>query len=86
MAGALNIKNPETIDLARRLAATTGESITEAVTRALRERLAVVSSKPDTARLKARVARIQTLVASLPDLDTRSDDEIIGYDERGLPG
>ena len=86
MAGALNIKNPETIELARRLAATTGESITEAVTQALRARLAIVSSKPDTARLRARVARIQALVASLPDLDTRTDDEIIGYDEHGLPG
>ena len=44
-----------------------------------------MSSESDAARLKARVARIQALVASLPDLDARSDDEIIGYDERGLP-
>jgi antitoxin VapB len=85
MAGALNIKNAETIDLARKLAASTGESITEAVTQALRERLAAVTGKPDAARVKARVARIQALVASLPDHDTRSADDILGYDEHGLP-
>ena len=44
-----------------------------------------MSREPNAARLKARVAQIQALVASLPDLDSRSDDEIIGYDERGLP-
>lgn len=31
------------------------------------------------------VARIQRFVASLPDLDTRSPDELLGYDENGLP-
>jgi antitoxin VapB len=85
MGGALNIKNAETVELARRLAAETGESVTEAVTQALRERLAAVSTRPDARRLKARVARIQALVASLPDLNTGSDDEILGYDDHGLP-
>ena len=85
MGSALNIKNAETVDLARKLAARTGESVTEAVTQALRERLAAVSAKPDAARLKARVSRSQALVASLPDRDRRSDDEIPGYDEYGLP-
>jgi len=85
MGSALNIKNAEAVDLARKLAASTGESITEAVTQALRERLAAVTGKPDAARLKSRVARIQSLVASLPDHDTRNSDEILGYDEYGLP-
>jgi antitoxin VapB len=38
----LNIKNPETHRLARELAAFTGESMTAAVTEAIRERLARV--------------------------------------------
>ncbi|HST62651.1 MAG TPA: hypothetical protein VLK84_28355 [Longimicrobium sp.] len=35
--------------------------------------------------LIADVADIQAVVASLPDLDTRSPEDIIGYDEAGLP-
>lgn len=36
---ALNLKNPETEKLAKQLARTTGESITEAVTVAIKQRL-----------------------------------------------
>jgi hypothetical protein len=35
--------------------------------------------------LRADIADIQESVASLPDLDTRSPEDIIGYDEAGLP-
>ena len=81
---ALNIKNPETVGLARELAAKTGEGITEAVTNALRERLAAVSRQSDRTILRSNVARIQEFVASLPELDPRSPNEILGYDEFGL--
>jgi antitoxin VapB len=53
---ALNIKNPEAHRLARELAALTGESMTAAVTEAIRERLACVHrdrQKPVAARLLA---------------------------------
>jgi hypothetical protein len=36
-------------------------------------------------RLYAQIADIQAFVASLPDRDTRSPEDIIGYDEAGLP-
>jgi hypothetical protein len=36
--------------------------------------------------LLAEVAQVQALVADLPDRDVRSPEEILGYDERGLPG
>ncbi len=42
----------------------------------------------DAIRLAARVgavAEIQAFVASLPDVDPRPADEILGYDESGLP-
>lgn len=82
---ALNIKNPETERLAHLLADATGESLTEAVTAALRERLAAVRRAADREQMIASVARLQEMVQALPVLDARSPDEILGYDEYGLP-
>ncbi len=82
---ALNIKNEEAHRLASRLAETTGKSLTEAVTTALRETLRRSARPADDALLLAEVAEIQRLVANLPDLDVRNADEILGYDEGGLP-
>lgn len=54
----LTIKNKETDRLARELAAATGESITAAVTQAVRERLLLVHGKLDTGgELKSAVGR-----------------------------
>ncbi len=82
---SLNIKNPEAHRLARKLADATGESLTEAVTVSLRERLASVQRHPEPAGLEAAVAEIQDFVAALPDRDLRCAEEILGDDERGLP-
>jgi Rv0623-like transcription factor len=41
--------------------------------------------KQDADALLARVRAIQAELARLPVLDARNPDEIIGYDERGLP-
>jgi antitoxin VapB len=83
---ALNIKNPEADRLAHELAAATGETLTEAVIVALRERLTAVRRKWGRAQLRAEVADLQAFVASLPDLDSRSAEAVLGYDEFGLPG
>ncbi len=82
---ALNIKNPETHRLAQELAEETGESLTEAVTVAVRERLATVRVGREATAMAAAVAEIQDFVATLPDRDTRTEDEILGYDAHGLP-
>lgn len=82
---ALNIKNDEAERLARHLARVTGESITEAVTVALRERLAHVEGVRRAPSLRDEVRRIQDRIAALPVLDSRSDEEILGYDAAGLP-
>jgi antitoxin VapB len=82
---ALNIKNPEVDALARRLAGTTGESITNAVLQALRERLQREEGRGRVRSLKEELLEIADHCASLPDFDTRSPDEIIGYDEHGIP-
>lgn len=83
---AINIKNPETYRLARELAAATGETLTQAITQALRDRLAALRRHNQTALMVREVAQIQQAVRELPDLDARSPDEILGYDDSGLPG
>ena len=80
----LSIKNEEADRLARDLAATTGESLTDAVSNALRERLQRERGRrhADVAR---RLRRLADEVQALPVLDARQADDIVGYDERGLP-
>jgi antitoxin VapB len=82
---ALNIKNPRAFKAARELAEATGESLTEAVTTAIEDRLRRLKQMQDTPHVGTGVADIQAFVASLPDRDTRTPDEIIGYDAFGLP-
>jgi antitoxin VapB len=81
----LNIKNPETDRLARQLAAATGESLTEAVTRAIQERLERTTGQRDARSPHAEVERIQKRISDLSVLDSRSAEEILGYYENGLP-
>jgi antitoxin VapB len=83
---ALNIKSAETDRLARELATLTGESITEAVTRAVAMRLDQERRERDVVRrerLKALLNDIRARVAKLPVLDSRTDEEILGYNEFG---
>jgi antitoxin VapB len=82
---ALSIKDPETERLARKLAERTGETITVATRRALEERLRRVGSDTRRAALLEDLAAIRRRWSGLPVLDKRSADEIIGYDETGLP-
>ena len=81
---AISIKDPETDRLARALAAATGESLTDAIRLALRDRLERESHRARRG-ISAEVRRIQERIARLPVLDPRSPDELLGYDEHGLP-
>lgn len=83
---ALNIRNPEAERLAAELARHTGETKTEAVAQALRERLARVRRDQAKSSLVDELEAIAAQCAALPVLDARGADEILGYDERGLPG
>lgn len=82
---ALSIKDLETERLARTLAERTGETITIATKRALEERLRRVGSSARKAALLEDLAASRRRWGALPVLDNRSADEIIGYDETGLP-
>lgn len=81
---AISIKDPETDRLARALAAATGLSLTEAIREALRHRLEQEAQRQRRG-VGAEVRRIQERLARLPVLDARPADEILGYDDRGLP-
>ena len=78
----LSIKNDEAYQLATELADLTGESLTSAVTLALRERLARERRRPD--RIVAQLMKIGSRYAALANTG-RSLDDILGYDEQGLP-
>ena len=81
---ALNIKDPETDRLARELADLSGLPITSAVRDALRERIAIMRS-----RARATPPGLDAIIMrgrARATVDARSDEEILGYDDRGLPG
>jgi antitoxin VapB len=79
---ALSIKTAEADELARELAAATHESITEAVTTALRERLMRVRGQESIA---TRLDRLIEEYQASPIADHRTVEEILGYDDDGLP-
>ncbi len=84
---AFHIRNDEAEQMLRELQSLTGESLTDVVKTSLaerleRERARVSHEKEDIMELMEGVwARLR----SVPRLDYRSADEIIGYDENGLP-
>jgi len=65
-------------------AAETGETLTEAVVIALRERLDREHAKHG-ASMRMRLARLASDVATLPVADGRTPEDIIGYDDADLP-
>jgi antitoxin VapB len=78
-------RSEETEELASALAKLTGETKTEAVTQALRERLQRIRRARARRRLADELDEIALHCSALPVRDTRTADEIMGYDEHGLP-
>jgi antitoxin VapB len=81
----LNIRNKETEELASTLAKLTGERKTAAVTEALRERLQRVRQTRARKRIADALDEIALHCSNLPIRDARSADDIIGYDQDGIP-
>jgi antitoxin VapB len=81
----ISIKNDHTERLARELARETGESLTTAITRALEERLARVEGRRSPADKRALARTVLRRLDALPVLDDRAADEIMGFDQHGLP-
>ncbi len=82
---ALNIRNPETERLTEELAKLTGETKTEAVRKSVSDRLRRLRRERSGRRLADELDEIARHCAALPVLDSRKADEILGYDEDGLP-
>jgi antitoxin VapB len=84
---ALNIRDPRARELAHEGAQTTGESMTEAVVTALAERLAPLRTERASCRAQraARLLAHARAFAALPVVDPRPLDEILAYDEMGMP-
>jgi antitoxin VapB len=82
---AISIKNLEVERLAREIADKTGESLTGAIQRALQERLDRLKRERRSQIVVGQLKEILRRVDQLPILDSRSPDQILGYDEEGLP-
>lgn len=82
---ALNIKDRETDRLARELSELTGESITDAVKAALREQLEKERRRKGKTVDRQSIDAARAAMAALPDVDARTPDELVGYDDWGLP-
>lgn len=81
---ALSIKNDDADQLARQLAATTGETLTEAIVVALRERLERERARRQVG-IEQRLRRLASEVAEMGVEDPRPAEEILRYDGNGLP-
>ena len=82
---AISIKSMEAERLAREIAEKTGESLTGAILTALQERLDRLKNQRRTQVLTSQLDDILRRVDAMPILDTRPEDEILGYDDDGLP-
>jgi len=81
----LSIKNEATERLVRQVADETGESLTEAIQRALEERWDRLKSKRREPILATQIEDVLRRVDALPTLDSRPAEDILGYDEHGMP-
>lgn len=83
----LNIKNQEAHEYAKILSELTGKSITDVVTQALEEaaRREKLKKESSNNRLIDDLDEIALHCAVLPILDHRSADEILGYNDMGVP-
>lgn len=81
---ALSIKDPETDRLVRRLARQRRTSFTQAIKLAVKNELGKKGHVEESDFMRA-VKKAQALIGEMPVLTDMSDDEILGYDEHGLP-
>lgn len=80
---ALSIKNPEAERLARELARERGATITQSVIVALEEALTRARGRKTAPSVQDAILEIAARCSSLPDVDSRTVEEILGYDEGG---
>jgi len=80
---ALSIKNAKAERLAKELAREQGTTVTASVIDALEQALRRSRGRKAAPSVRDAILEVSERCAALPDLDTRSAEEILGYDERG---
>ena len=80
---AISIRNPIAENLARMVAKESGESLTQAIIHSLEDRLEKLQGRRNPDDLLQEIKEIGNRCASLPDIDSRSADDILGYNENG---
>lgn len=81
----LSIRNPRAEQLARAVAAHSGENLTQAIIHALEERLERLKGRHTSVDLVQAILKISRRCQELPEKDSRSTEEILSYDDRGIP-
>ncbi|WP_419901150.1 type II toxin-antitoxin system VapB family antitoxin [Kiloniella sp.] len=81
----LNIKDDNTHEMAKKLAGLTGMSISRAVKNAIQEKIELVEQVQNKGQLAEELDHIALYCSNLPILNNISTDEILGYDDHGLP-
>ena len=81
----ISIKNPATEKLARKLAALTGETITDTVRVSLEQRYAQVQREKSGRSMVQDLRAIVAETSKLPVVCAMTDDELLGYDAFGAP-
>ena len=80
---ALSIKNAKAERLAKELAREDGTTVTASVIDALEQALRRARGRKATPSVRDAILEVSERCAALPDFDSRSAEEILGYDERG---
>jgi antitoxin VapB len=81
----ISIKNDQTERLARKLAKLTGETLTDAIRAAVSERYDRLRRERSGGSLADELNTIALRCAHRPVVSPLTDDELLGYDEHGVP-
>lgn len=79
----LSIRNPDAEKLAREVSKISGENLTKTIIHALEEKLERLRGSRKAVNITEEIMSISKRCSSLPDIDNRSADEILGYDKNG---
>ena len=82
---ALSIRNSKAEKPAREVAAESRENLTQAIIHALEERLERLRGRRTAIDLPYEIMRIAHRCNALPDLDPRTPEKILGYNNFGPP-
>ena len=83
---ALSIRNPYAEQLAREVSSITKENITQTIIKALENRLENLKGKKTIVDIEQQILLISQRCSTLPELDNRTDEEIMGYNNDGIWG